>query len=350
MSALTPYVPTNPYVSLDDVVEELKLNPVKVGSNLVLINELLGAIDRASRWVDEYTRRDYFFHDFSATPLALDQFTPGIYGKEIFFQMKPIIGIDKLILGASPTDSAAVQLVYNQDFFFDQNRIYMLDTCQFFLLNIDIPHDGAHQIGNRHDPGWRLSRPSRILWVYGKSGFVQSKNYPMIVAGDTVPQTSGWKINSYSPPPTTLYWTVRQVNASPAPVITVNVYADVGASQLLMSGNTPNTGGGLLLLLAEQNNSGMSGQMFLNYQSDEVTIANQTLTVDTNQPALIDTTSIPEGIESRITTATRLVAASFSGHNRKEVVGLDGSKKDIADREIPPTVFKLLGRRAPILV
>lgn len=61
-------------------------------------------------------------------------------------------------------------------------------------------------------------------------------------------------------------------------------------------------------------------------------------------------TDVPTGLPEVISLATQLVAAALSGHNRKEVVGLDGQKQSILNNEIPKTVFAMLGRQNPVLV
>jgi len=65
--------------------------------------------------------------------------------------------------------------------------------------------------------------------------------------------------------------------------------------------------------------------------------------------------AIPTGIPSHISHATRLVAAAFSGHNRKQVVAAGGghedsfpdgeTKVDFIDRSIPRIVYRMLGRQ-----
>lgn len=64
------------------------------------------------------------------------------------------------------------------------------------------------------------------------------------------------------------------------------------------------------------------------------------------QATAADVPAAPEHIKF----AARLIAAAISGHNRKQVAGLDGAAQSILTNEIPKTVFDILGRRAPILV
>ena len=66
---------------------------------------------------------------------------------------------------------------------------------------------------------------------------------------------------------------------------------------------------------------------------------------------VVDRTQVPTGIPGYISLATRLVAAAFSGHNRKEVVALDGGKNSLVSTEIPKTVFQMLGEKpAPLCI
>lgn len=58
---------------------------------------------------------------------------------------------------------------------------------------------------------------------------------------------------------------------------------------------------------------------------------------------------VPTGIPSEVTRAAILLAAAFTGHNSKEVVGVDGSKSQVIDKAISKTVFTLLGSRRLII-
>lgn len=330
------YVPQNPYVALVEVVEELKKDFDETLADLPLTDELLRAIERASRWVDEYTQRDYFFRDFTATPMQFDQFSKGVYGDDIFFPTKPIINIEEIWIGADV--DTATQLNFNADYFFDVNRIYLLPSSRMFVFNAEIPRDRRNDCSSR---GWNLYRPGRILFVYGKSGYPQAFAYAMTASGGAASQTDAWTIKAYSAP-TALYWKIENIDGT----TTVTVTSDSFGANVVCRGSTT-TSGAQVLTLAEVNASGVNGQVSINYSADGT---GNTLAITPSTTPVLDSSSIPRGIDSKITTATRLVAAAFSGHNRKEVVGLDGQKSDIADTAIPKTVFDLLGRRMPILV
>lgn len=54
---------------------------------------------------------------------------------------------------------------------------------------------------------------------------------------------------------------------------------------------------------------------------------------------------VPTGLPGHISWAAAQIAAAFSGHNRKEVTGLDGQKQDILSNSIPKTVYEVLGKK-----
>lgn len=62
------------------------------------------------------------------------------------------------------------------------------------------------------------------------------------------------------------------------------------------------------------------------------------------------TADVPTGLPGYITHAARLVAAAFSGHNRKEIVGLDGNKMEVFTKEIPKLVLDALGAKVPVII
>lgn len=210
------YTAVNPYISVEELCEELKIPVPGASDTNPSTDELMRAIDRASRWVDEYTHRDYFFHDFTTDPIIFDQFSDGVYvdgnGRTIvFLPYSPIISVSEISV------SGTVQVV-----------------------------------GDHYSVGAR-----------GQDGVIYA--------------TSGWALGSGQ---------------------TIAIKGTFGYSQ----GVTP------------------------------------------------DHSSVPVGLPGKVTIATRLVAAAFSGHNRKEFMGLDGSKETVINTEIPKTVFKMLGAQMPILV
>ena len=55
--------------------------------------------------------------------------------------------------------------------------------------------------------------------------------------------------------------------------------------------------------------------------------------------------AVPSTIPLHITRACIGLAAAWSGHNQKEVVGLDGAKEQVVDKKIPKDVLTILGSR-----
>jgi len=64
----------------------------------------------------------------------------------------------------------------------------------------------------------------------------------------------------------------------------------------------------------------------------------------------LQTWRVPQGVPAFVRTAARLAAASLSGYNRKEVIGIDGTKTDFIDRTIPKTAYDLLGAIPPVVM
>jgi hypothetical protein len=55
------------------------------------------------------------------------------------------------------------------------------------------------------------------------------------------------------------------------------------------------------------------------------------------------TADVPTGLPGTINKAAVLIAAALTGHNQKDIIGLDGSKESVIDKLIPRTAFQLLG-------
>lgn len=144
-----PYVATNPYLSLAELAEELKApipdpltdnDPDKAELEL---DKWQRAIERASRFVDDWLGEDFFFHDYSTVPLILDQFSRGVYGNQIFLPHKPVIGITRIDFGT---------------------ELYVADT--------DYVVDPSGIVyGTRGD--WNPSRPDGLIKIYGTFGYAQ---------------------------------------------------------------------------------------------------------------------------------------------------------------------------------
>jgi hypothetical protein len=196
----------NPYCSLGELCHELNRDAPVAGDEQ---DELHEAINNASRMVDSYKGRDYYQHDYSSTPLLLDQFGGWFVGDTLFLPYAPIISLTAVSL-------AGAAWVSNVDYFtdFQGNRIVRLSGT-----------------------GWdEVKRPDSLLSITGKFGYAQATS------------------------------------------------ADV-----------------------------------------------------------------PVGMPGNIKLAARLIAAALSGQNRKEMIGLDGSKMEFIDRVIPKTAYEALGSRAILI-
>lgn len=140
------YTPVNPYITVAELRQELKMKPADVPAGSDVEDDLLRAIDNASRWVDEYTQRDYLFHDHSVTPLEFDQFNGLDF--QIFPKWTPIITVSKLVFGGT-------ELVAGTDYFVE-NQI------------------NTRQRINNLKGAWKPRRPDRLLQLFGTFGYVQA--------------------------------------------------------------------------------------------------------------------------------------------------------------------------------
>jgi hypothetical protein len=78
----------NPYCSVEEVRGELRNSDPAASLDDVIIR----AINAASRFIDQYTRRDFFLHDYSVTPLVIDQYSRNVFGDQIYLPYSPVIG------------------------------------------------------------------------------------------------------------------------------------------------------------------------------------------------------------------------------------------------------------------
>jgi len=60
-------------------------------------------------------------------------------------------------------------------------------------------------------------------------------------------------------------------------------------------------------------------------------------------------TDVPKGMPQEITRACIMIAAAFTGHNQKEIVGPDGSVMHITNKEIPKAAWDIIGQRRPLI-
>jgi hypothetical protein len=211
------YTLVNPYCTLDQLKDELK----RKRTDASIDDELGEAIVNASRWVDDYLKRDFFFHDYSVTGLVLNQFSSEVIGNQIFLNW-PILSMASASLGSTG-------LISGTD----------------YLIQGSAPHDN------------RIL--TRLPWIEGNTWYSQ--------------------------------WTGL---TETEPTVPITLMGTFGYSQ-----GSPTA----------------------------------------------DHATVPIGIPGKINLATRLVAAALSGHNRKQVAGLDSQPTEIMDRKIPQTVYDMLGKR-----
>ncbi len=312
------YTPVNPYISLADLREELKMKPADIPSGSTIEDDLLQAIDNASRWIDDYTRRDFFYHDFTVNPMVFDQWDSGIFERTLLPRCTPIISISEI---RREDDSV---LVEGTDFVVKKDEP---DFQQIVCLT-----------GN-----WF---PSSILWqgtqrrtlsIKGTFGYVQNVSVPVTEEGDSASQLANWQLQGLGATP--LYWQLDSVGGGN---VRVRLFNDAGFANLVSLGTGAASS---TVALAQQNSSGISGTVDVAYSADDTDAANKL----TPGVPVVNTAVVPAGVPGRIKLATRLVAAAISGRNRKEWVGLDGQKQEILTSAIPNTVFQILGKRSPLL-
>lgn len=142
------YAPINPYITLTELRQELKMKSADVPAGSDVEEDLLRAIDNASRWVDEYTQRDYLFHDHGTAPLEFDQFSPGVFDFQIFPPFSPIITVTKLVYGGTELTAGTDYAVENQ--LASRQRI------------------------NNLKGAWKPNRVDALLQLYGTFGYVQA--------------------------------------------------------------------------------------------------------------------------------------------------------------------------------
>lgn len=139
------YALVNPYISVEELAEELKAAVPESGSETE--DKYKRAIWRASRWVDEYTREDYFKYDHTVTPIELDQFSKGVYDARIFLPRKPVISIIELLVGETVLD--------------DETE-YRVDAEAGIIYSL---------IGD-----WAPRRPGATIKIYGTFGYAQASS------------------------------------------------------------------------------------------------------------------------------------------------------------------------------
>lgn len=99
------------------------------------------AINQASRWLDGELRRDYILHDFSSTPMEIDEFDDADWRHHLVPKHTPIISVDKITIDGDEEDA--------EDYVVKDNVIYHL----------------------HHN--WAPIRDGNLIKIYGKFGYDQ---------------------------------------------------------------------------------------------------------------------------------------------------------------------------------
>jgi hypothetical protein len=262
--------------------------------------------------VDDYTQRDFFYHNHLVTPLEFDEHD-AVYDDEIFLQYRPVLVITEVKVGTETWVQGTDFVVKNS-----------ADTKPNRLISL------------RGD--WAPSRAeARVVKIKGEFGYRQTVSWPVSEAGDTGFQVSNWVLKNLGGSP--VHWIITGSGG----VCSVSIYSDTTQTNRLAFGNHTYTG---TLVLNQDNNSGISGTVDVNYVSNDTDAAN----ILTPLPPVVNTSVVPQGLPGHIVKATRLVAAAFSGHNRKQVAGMDGTAQEISSNTIPKTVFDMLGKRSPVFL
>lgn len=222
-----PEVLVNPYCSVAEVQAELKNHNTAFGSD-VAADVITLAINRASRWIDDYKCRDYFLHDHSSEVLTITLWDAITMENHLYLPFPNIITLTEVVEGG-------IVLTENKDFirFYDKKKREAISLIRLGGTLISF----LYRENLSPQPRWMIGEPpSGLVTLKGKFGY------------------------------------------------------DQGSSA-----------------------------------------------------------AIPTGIPEEIRWATIQVASAFTGQNRKEIIGVDGTKESIIDRTIPKTVYDVLGRKGPIL-
>lgn len=103
----------DPYCTVQNVRDEIR------NSDSTLTSQIEDAINRASRWIDDYVGRDFFQHDHSVTALVIDKWDDVIFDDVLFLQYRPIITLTEV-------KSAGKVLTSGTDYRSKDNRIISL--------------------------------------------------------------------------------------------------------------------------------------------------------------------------------------------------------------------------------
>lgn len=157
------WVPANPYCTYAEVCMELRHTEDPTGS--AFYNEVMQAIENASRFIDRWMGRDYYMHDHTGTPITIDQFYPGYAKKQItLINRSPLLDASTLSVVID-----GKTLVLSKDYscesvtWPDQEPSVVLRTLNWFPTYPSMTPDP-----------WALDRAGgRVMTVYGLFGYDQ---------------------------------------------------------------------------------------------------------------------------------------------------------------------------------
>lgn len=140
-----PYTLVNPYCTLAQLKECLKRGSSDTDNE----DALNKSIYDASRWIDQYTGRDYFYHDHSSTGLTFDD-TADVDGAKLYFPYSPVISITEVVV-------AGVTLVSGTDY-----RLIQPPNAVSYLRHLGT--------------GWTLYQPDGLAVIKGTFGYFQASS------------------------------------------------------------------------------------------------------------------------------------------------------------------------------
>jgi hypothetical protein len=150
------WVPVNPYCTADDVFAELR--DVLPAEGADKRNQVLQAIESASRYVDRWRGRDYYFHDHSVTPIEVDEYDSGYTKQAIYLKVSPAIGTVTVNL-ASIAQTADLDYVL-------VSKAHQDGTTALQIVPLSRLGTGSRS--------WNLNRRlGDILTIYGLFGYDQ---------------------------------------------------------------------------------------------------------------------------------------------------------------------------------
>lgn len=154
------WVPANPYCSLDDVLMELRKPASGAAEGTNDYNEIMLAIEHASRFIDRWRGRDFYQHDYTLTPLTFDDYSEQVQEDTIFLPYSPVISGLRLVQdGATLSDGADYRLL-------ETARMDGSYQCKLVRM--------ATAFAFTSNP-WNFNRAGgNYLSVYGLFGFAQS--------------------------------------------------------------------------------------------------------------------------------------------------------------------------------